>query len=97
LPFAGGLQVIHAPGHTLGHIVLLWPHAGGVLFVGDAASHMLRLTCSPVYEDLARGQQTLLRLGSLTFQIACFAHGGPILHHADAQFRRCFSDVGAQS
>ncbi len=91
LPLAGGLRVLHTPGHTSGHIAFLWPQHGGVLFAGDLASHMVRLGYSILYEDFAGGQRTLRELGSLEFEIACFAHGGPILSGAAEQFRKKFS------
>ena len=41
LPF-DGLRAVHTPGHTAGHLALLLPRDGGVLFVGDAAANMLK-------------------------------------------------------
>ncbi|MCU0491142.1 MAG: MBL fold metallo-hydrolase [Chloroflexaceae bacterium] len=88
LAFAGGTIVLHTPGHSAGHVCLLWPHSGGVLFVADAAGHMRRLGLSIIYEDLALGQRSLSRLAALNFNTACFGHGKPIVGNADAQFRR---------
>ena len=31
-----GMRVVHAPGHSPGQVVFLWPRHGGVLILGDA-------------------------------------------------------------
>jgi glyoxylase-like metal-dependent hydrolase (beta-lactamase superfamily II) len=88
LPFAG-LQVVFTPGHTAGHLALLLPRDGGVLFVGDsAADYAGRLSYGPVYEDVAAGEASLYRLAGLRFEVAAFSHGRPILAHADERFRK---------
>jgi glyoxylase-like metal-dependent hydrolase (beta-lactamase superfamily II) len=43
IPVAGGLLPVWTPGQTEGHMALLWSGDRAVLFVGDAAAHMLRL------------------------------------------------------
>lgn len=88
LPIAGGLKVIHAPGHSAGQIALLWPQRGGVLFAADTCMNVLSLNRSMGYEDLEEGERSLRRLSMLHFQIACFGHGKTILHDADEQFRQ---------
>jgi glyoxylase-like metal-dependent hydrolase (beta-lactamase superfamily II) len=88
LPFAGGLKAIHAPGHCAGQLVFLWPHYGGLLIVADAASNVMRLGLSIIYEDLAEGQRSLSKLAALNFEMACFGHGGPIKSGASARFRQ---------
>lgn len=88
LPFAGGLQAIHTPGHTVGHLAFLWPHQGGVLFVGDAASNMFRLGYPPIFEDQEMGIRSLAKLAALDFEVACFAHGRPIVGGAGVRFRQ---------
>jgi hypothetical protein len=35
LPIAGGLSVIHMPGHCAGQVAILWPEYDGVLFAAD--------------------------------------------------------------
>jgi glyoxylase-like metal-dependent hydrolase (beta-lactamase superfamily II) len=86
LPIAGGLQVIHAPGHAAGQVVFLWPQAGGVLFAADACTNLIRLGYPPIFEDLEAGKQSLRKLAGLRFEHAAFGHGRP-LHGADEQFR----------
>jgi glyoxylase-like metal-dependent hydrolase (beta-lactamase superfamily II) len=88
LPIAGGLTVVHAPGHCAGQVALLWAAHGGVLLAADAASHAVGLRPSPAYEDWAVGEQSLRRLSALDFQVACFGHGKAIVGEAAARFRR---------
>ena len=93
LGFAGGMEVIHAPGHAAGQIVLRWPEHGGVLVAADAASHFTRLGYPIVVENLGITNRTLRRLCDLEFQAACFGHGRPITQNARASFRRRFANV----
>ncbi|MCX6373656.1 MAG: MBL fold metallo-hydrolase, partial [Actinobacteria bacterium] len=77
LPFAG-LRAVYTPGHTAGHLALLLPRDGGVLFVGDAATNFARLSWGPIYEDVSEGRETLAKLAALDFEVAAFAHGRTI-------------------
>ncbi|HZL65416.1 MAG TPA: MBL fold metallo-hydrolase [Thermoleophilia bacterium] len=87
LPFAG-LQAIYTPGHTAGHLALLLPRDGGVLFTGDSATNFGRLSYGPIYEDVAAGEASLHRLAGLEFEVAAFSHGRPIRAHASERFRQ---------
>ena len=93
LPF-GGLRAVHTPGHTAGHLALLLPRDGGVLFVGDAASHMTHLGMSMIYEDVAEGRRSLAKLAALDFEVACFSHGRPMVGGADRRFRARWARPG---
>lgn len=88
LPMAGGLRVIHAPGHCAGQVALFWPQQGGVLFAADTCANMPSLDYSLGYEDFALGQQTLTTLAQLEFAAVCFGHGNAITQDATAKFRR---------
>jgi glyoxylase-like metal-dependent hydrolase (beta-lactamase superfamily II) len=88
LPLAGGLKVIHVPGHCAGQLAFLWPQHGGVLFVADAATNMFRLGYPPIFEDLDEGKISLTRLAGLDFEIACFGHGQAIVGGAANRFRQ---------
>ena len=90
LPLAGGLEVIHTPGHCAGQIALLWRRHGGVLFVGDAASNIPNLRLSIVHEDLEEGLASLQKLAALQFEHACFGHGKPILGRANQRMAKRF-------
>ncbi len=94
LPFAGDMQVIHTPGHTLGHVAFLWPRAGGVLFAGDIASNMGRLGPGILYEDYAEGLRSLARVSNLSFNTACFSHGPAIVGNARERFRQKWGRPG---
>ncbi len=91
LPIAGGIQVIHTPGHSAGQVAFLWPKNGGVLFAGDVAGNIRsNLSVSIVYEDMPLGIKSLERLAGMSFDTALFGHGAPIAHGAGAQFRQKF-------
>ena len=85
LPFAGPKG--RTPGHTAGHLALLLPRDGGVLFVGDATTNFLRLGWGPIYEDVSQGRESLAKLAALDFEVAAFAHGRAIRAHAGERFR----------
>lgn len=83
----GGLRVVHAPGHSDGHIALLWPDRR-VLFAADACWHITRLAPLPFYVDFEEGIRSLGRLAGLEFDVACFGHGRPVREGANTRFRR---------
>ena len=91
---AGGMRAIGTPGHTAGHLVYLWERDGGVLFVGDAAKNETCLEPATIYEDFAQGLEDLTMIADLDFEVACFAHGAPIIGGASLQFRRLRDDNG---
>ena len=84
LPFAGGLQVIHAPGHTPGHIAL-YAKERRTLFAGDALMNTggLRLPMSTSSHDMEQAKRSVRRLAELDFDIALPGHGAPILGRAN--------------
>lgn len=88
LPVAGGIQVIHTPGHCAGQVAFLWPYQCGVLFAADAASNMMGLGLSLGYEELAEGKRSLAKLAEHDFDTACFGHGKAITNSASARFRK---------
>jgi glyoxylase-like metal-dependent hydrolase (beta-lactamase superfamily II) len=80
LPVAGGVQVVHTPGHTPGHVSLL--HLGsGTLITGDAIWNMRSRRTWPVLalcSDPVLTQQTAHRLADLEYSTAAFTHGPEI-------------------
>ncbi|CCH01792.1 beta-lactamase domain protein [Fibrella aestuarina BUZ 2] len=74
LPIAGGLQVLHTPGHSSGHISL-WLQQEGVLIAGDLCANVAGLDFSTVYEDRALGLSSILAVSQLPFDKAVFGHG----------------------
>ena len=88
LDVAGGVQVIHVPGHAAGQVAFLWSQHGGVLLAADAASNMVRLGYPFVFEDEEKGKTSLQKLTGLEFETACFGHGAPIIGGAAGRFRQ---------
>ena len=86
LPVAGGISVIHTPGHTEGHLVFLAKKHRAV-FLGDAAANILGLRLMMAYEHIQQGVMSLQHLCKFEFEIACFGHGPTIAQGAGRQFR----------
>jgi glyoxylase-like metal-dependent hydrolase (beta-lactamase superfamily II) len=86
---AGGLRVIHTPGHTPGHVSYLWPEHGGVLLAGDVMANSLGMQQFTVqYQDFDQAKATLRKLAELDFDKAVFGHGRLLKGKANARFRR---------
>jgi glyoxylase-like metal-dependent hydrolase (beta-lactamase superfamily II) len=86
VPGFDDLTVVHTPGHSAGHISLLWDRAGGVLVVGDTAANQGALVPAPVAEDHELNEESLRRLAGLDFEVAVFGHGTPITSGASKAF-----------
>jgi glyoxylase-like metal-dependent hydrolase (beta-lactamase superfamily II) len=90
LPLAGGIRVVHTPGHSLGHIVLILEKEG-ILIAGDLCANMLGLDLSTVYEDRELGLASIRRVAALDFDKAVFGHGKPVLASANQKLKAAFS------
>jgi glyoxylase-like metal-dependent hydrolase (beta-lactamase superfamily II) len=77
LPIAGGIQVIHAPGHCAGQVALLW-RPGRMLFTGDVCVNIMGLGDPVGFENLEDGRASQRKLARLSFAAAGFGHGEPI-------------------
>ena len=79
VPFAGGIRVVHTPGHSPGHAAYLHEESG-VLITGDAIFNVLgrRWPLKFLCTDFAMTQQTAHRLGELDYATAAFTHGPEI-------------------
>lgn len=89
LDVAGGLRVVHTPGHTPGHVSLLHEPTG-VLITGDSIFNMASRRTWPVAAFCTSAEQsrrTAARLADLDFDIAAFTHGPHIAHHAREAIR----------
>ena len=76
---AGGGIVVAVPGHTPGSIALLVPDRG-VLFTGDTlASYEGAPILGPFNIDRLGAIESVRKQARLTFEIACFGHGQPIV------------------
>lgn len=80
LPVAGGLRVLHTPGHSPGHCSFLHEQTG-VLVTGDALFNFRsRISYSRAYSctDYPMSLDTADRLGEVEYEIAAFTHGPEI-------------------
>ena len=86
LPIAGGIEVIHVPGHCAGQVALLW-HPGRMLFAGDVCTNIMGLGDPVGFESLEEGRASQRKLTSLSFDAAGFGHGKPIARDALTRLR----------
>ena len=91
IDIAGGLEVIHTPGHTAGHVSLLWKRDRGLLIAGDAAANLMGLNYMIGYDDVAAGKASLAKLATRQFEAAVFGHGKPLLSGASDKFAAKFA------
>ena len=83
----GGLQVIHTPGHTAGHLSFFYPKQGGVLFIGDTLTHWMGIGGAPIYENYETATKSLQKLLELDFRTVCFSHGKPLTLNASSRVK----------
>jgi len=90
LDVAGGLRVVHTPGHSPGHASYLH-ESSGVLVTGDAIFNVRRLRwpVKAFCTDFRMTQQTAHRLGELDYDVAAFTHG-PELRERPREAIRAF-------
>jgi glyoxylase-like metal-dependent hydrolase (beta-lactamase superfamily II) len=89
VPFAGGIRVIHTPGHSPGHASYL--HEGsGTLITGDAIFNVLgrRWPMKMLCTNFAMTKKTAQRLGELEYSVAAFTHGPEITDRPREAIRR---------
>jgi glyoxylase-like metal-dependent hydrolase (beta-lactamase superfamily II) len=79
VPFAGGIRVIHTPGHSPGHASYLHEDSG-TLITGDSIFNVLgrRWPMKFLCTNFAMTKQTAHRLGELEYSVAAFTHGPEI-------------------
>ena len=88
LPIAGGITVVHTPGHTPGHCSFLHPRSG-VLITADAIFNVrgLRYAFKNSCTDVRLSRESAQRLGELDFEVAGFTHGAHVSTGARAAVR----------
>ena len=88
LPLAGGITVVHTPGHTPGHCSFLHP-TSGVLITGDAIFNVrgLRYSFKNSCTDVRLSRESAARLGELDYDVAGFTHGTHVSTGARAAVR----------
>lgn len=86
LPLAGGLRVVHLPGHCAGQVALVM---GGdrLLIAGDVCTNILGLADPVGFEDEAEGRRSQREIALHTFDAAAFGHGSMIASGASKQVR----------
>jgi glyoxylase-like metal-dependent hydrolase (beta-lactamase superfamily II) len=79
VPFAGGIRVVHTPGHSPGHAAYLLEQSG-VLITGDAIFNVLgmRWPMKFLCSNFAMTKVTAHRLAELDYSTAAFTHGPEI-------------------
>ncbi len=94
LPIAGGLHVVHTPGHSPGHVSLLHRDTG-ILITGDAIWNMWSRRTWPVFAfctNTAMTQQTAHTLADLEYSTAAFTHGPEIAGNGREAVREFLSN-----
>jgi glyoxylase-like metal-dependent hydrolase (beta-lactamase superfamily II) len=92
LPIAGGIEVIHTPGHCAGQVALLW-RPGRMLFAGDVYMNVMGLGDPLGFESLEEGRASQRKLASLSFDAVGFGHGKPIARDASTRFHNKWGNV----
>jgi glyoxylase-like metal-dependent hydrolase (beta-lactamase superfamily II) len=79
----GPLQVLHAPGHSPGHLAFFWPERG-VLLAGDAIATWPKLCPGWTAFTLNKAQhaQSLRRMAALDARVVAVGHGDAITQDA---------------
>lgn len=89
LDVAGGLRVLHTPGHTPGHCSFLH-EPSGVLITGDSLFNWrsrMRYSYALFCTDFRQAAETADRLGEVDYEVAAFTHGPELREHAREQVR----------
>jgi glyoxylase-like metal-dependent hydrolase (beta-lactamase superfamily II) len=89
LPLAGGISILHTPGHTPGSICVFLKQ-GAAVFTGDLLAQRfgLKWPSIPFTADAEQLRHSVGKLAGREFEAACFGHGSPILVKADMRIRR---------
>ncbi|WP_270886681.1 MBL fold metallo-hydrolase [Pedococcus sp. 5OH_020] len=88
VPFAGGLEVVHTPGHSPGHAAYLH-RPSGVLITGDSIFNVrgLRWPIKAFCSSFRLTTQTAHRLADLDYTTAAFTHGPELRVNPREQIR----------
>lgn len=98
LPVAGGLRVVHTPGHSPGHASFLH-EPSGVLVTGDAIFNVRRLRwpIAVMCSSFRMTKETAHRLGELEYAVAAFTHGPELRSGAREAIRGFLLREGARA
>jgi glyoxylase-like metal-dependent hydrolase (beta-lactamase superfamily II) len=91
----GPLHVVHAPGHTPGHLAFYWPERR-VLFCGDAVVTWPRFEAGwPAFRlNPKQHEASLRRMAELDVDIVGVGHGEPIRAQASRRLRALVDRLG---
>lgn len=91
---ASDLEVIHTPGHTAGHISLLWHAHGGVLIAGDACTRIGGMLWYAIgHEDATQAAHSRRLLATYAFASMVVGHGRPLIGGAQRAIARRFASM----
>jgi glyoxylase-like metal-dependent hydrolase (beta-lactamase superfamily II) len=92
LDVAGGLEVVHTPGHSPGHAAYLHRESG-VLITGDSIFNVrgVRWPIKSFCNNFALTQKTAHRLAELDYTTAAFTHGPHLSDQPREHIRRFLS------
>ncbi len=95
VPFAGGIRVVHTPGHSPGHASYLH-EPSGVLITGDAIFNVLgmRWPLKMLCSNFAMTKKTAHRLAELEYTTAAFTHGQEIRDRPRDAIRKFLASQG---
>jgi len=94
VPGGQALRVVETPGHSPGHIAVVWERPESVLFTGDAAWSRSGPDVGPANVDGEEARRSFRRLAGLGFETACFGRGRPITPGASTRFRARAARLG---
>lgn len=84
------IQIIETPGHSAGHISLLWQMHGGVLIGGDVCMHIFGLRQAVGHEDEHQAKLSRQRIGTYQYDTLVVGHGAPLYDRASDKVRQRF-------
>ncbi len=90
------LEIVETPGHTAGHIAVL-DSIAGVLVAGDALSGVGGEVDGPdpgFSENMTLAVDSVRKLSGLSFDVALFGHGEPLLESASEAVAALASGLG---
>jgi glyoxylase-like metal-dependent hydrolase (beta-lactamase superfamily II) len=87
LPIAGGIDIIHVPGHCAGQVALLW-RPGRMLFAADVFMNIMGIGDPLGFEDLKVGRASQRKLAGLSYDAVGFGHGKTITRDAMTRLRK---------
>lgn len=91
-----GLEIVETPGHTAGHISVL-DTVAGILVAGDALNGVAGGVIGPdpgFSEDLIVANESVAKLAGLSYEVALFGHGEPLLSGASDAVIELASSLG---